>query len=142
MEQGRLEESQLLSTHMSRNWENGNFWVTYAAYKTWSFDGIFWRYLDERFFGKSEGGFEERLKLLPREQVHAMEAFVERKLKEKDENTLIDWYAPDSEAKLPPDILSVGSSTTSDLSKADGVAGHGPLSMDEIRNGVAPLGWI
>lgn len=107
--QGRLKESEILSTRMRENWESGRFWLTYAAQRTWAFDGIFWKYLDEKFFGKNESGdFKERLKLLPPEQVDAMEEFVKRKLKEKEECTLVDWYEPGAESKLPPDILSVG----------------------------------
>ncbi|KAK4242782.1 hypothetical protein C8A03DRAFT_39941 [Achaetomium macrosporum] len=107
IEQGRLQESDiLLSTRMRKSWETGHFWVTYAARRTWAFDAIYWRFLDEKFFGKNwSGDFLERLKLLPPEQVDAMESFVERKLKEKEEKTIVDWYEPGAEAKLPPDIL-------------------------------------
>ncbi|RDL41505.1 Uncharacterized protein BP5553_01484 [Venustampulla echinocandica] len=97
IEQGRLDEPQL----------------AYAARKSWAFDGIFWRSLDERFFGKNSSGFMERLKLLPSGQVAAMEAFVERKMEEKRDCTLIDWYAQDAESKLPPGILSLGSTRAS-----------------------------
>lgn len=113
VQQGRLTESQVLSTHMRRSWETGDFWLAYAARKSWAFDGIFWRSLDERFFGKNEGGFMERLKLLPPEQVAAMDPFVERKMQEKEQCTLIDWYAEDAEFMVPPDILGVGSTRSS-----------------------------
>lgn len=109
MEQGRLRQPQVLSTHMRRSWETGDFWLVYAARKSWAFDGIFWRTLDRRFFGDNPAGFMERLKLLSPEQVAAMEAFVERKMQEKEESTLIDWYAKDSASKLPPNILSLDS---------------------------------
>ncbi|KAG8414391.1 hypothetical protein J3459_014778 [Metarhizium acridum] len=109
IEQGRLDQSQVLSTHMRRSWETGDFWLVYAARKSWAFDGIFWRTLDKRFFGDNPAGFMERLKLLPPQQVAAMEAFVERKMQEKEESTLIDWYAKDSVSKLPPNILSLDS---------------------------------
>ncbi|PNY26322.1 Uncharacterized protein TCAP_03752 [Tolypocladium capitatum] len=104
IEQGRLDESQVLSTHMRRSWETGDFWLAYAARKTWAFDGIFWRRLDERFFGKNEGGFMERLTLLPPKQMAKMEVLVERKMQERDECTLVDWYAEDAMSKLPPSI--------------------------------------
>ncbi len=69
---------------------------------------IYWRFPDEKFFGKNESGdFMERLKLLPPEQVAAMEGFVERKMEGK-EGGLVDWYEPGAESKLPLDILSVG----------------------------------
>lgn len=108
MEQGRLTESGILPSRMRESWESGQFWVTYAARRTWAFDAIFWRFLDERFFGKNESGdFMERAKILPREQNDAMEHFVTRKLQEKEEATLVDWYDTDAEARLPRDILSV-----------------------------------
>lgn len=65
------------------------------------------------FFGKNEAGFKERLKLLSPEQVAAMDSFVERKMQEKEQCTLVDWYAEDAESMLPPDILGVGSARAS-----------------------------
>lgn len=113
MEQGRIDKSQVLSAPIRRSWETGDFWTAYAARKSWAFDGIFWRALDERFFGDcgSESTMERlrlRLRLLPTEQAAAMEEFVERKMREKEEGTLIDWYADGSESRLPPNILSEG----------------------------------
>lgn len=107
IEQGRLKASDImLSTRMRESWESGNFWLTFAARRTWAFDGIYWNFLDEKYFGKNESGdFKERLKLLPPEQIDAMEAFVERKLREKEEHTIVDWYEPGAESKLPPDVL-------------------------------------
>ncbi|KAG9250826.1 phosphotransferase family protein [Emericellopsis atlantica] len=121
VDSGRLHESQVLSTHMRRSWETGGFWLAYAARKSWAFDGIFWRSLDERFFGKNAGGFIERLKLLPSKQVADMEAFVERKMREREECTLIDWYAEDAESKLPPNVIEVltCSPTTTATSQID-----------------------
>ncbi|KAG9253896.1 phosphotransferase family protein [Emericellopsis atlantica] len=111
IERGRLTKSEILSSRMRESWESGQFWVTYAARRTWAFDAIFWRFLDEKFFEKNEDGDSmDRIKLLPQEQIDAMEHFVTRKLQEKEEGTLVDWYETDSEARLPPDILSVGSS--------------------------------
>ena len=105
VEEGRLDGSEaMLSSRMRESWETGGFWVTYAARKSWAFDGIYWSFLDERFFGRNESGdFMERLKLLTPGQVAAMEPFVERKMREKEEGTLVDWYEPGAE--LPPDVL-------------------------------------
>jgi hypothetical protein len=109
MELGRLEKTDVLSAHMRRSWETGRFWVTHAASRSHAFDGIYWRFLDEKVFGKNESGdFTERLKLLPPEQVAAMEGFVERKMREGKEGGLVDWYQPGAESRLPPDILTVG----------------------------------
>jgi hypothetical protein len=116
VQQGRLEDSEiLLSARMRKSWETGHFWVTYSARRTWAFDGIYWKFLDEKFFGRNEGGdYLARLKLLPPEQVEAMEGFVERKMREKEEGTLVDWYEPGTESKLPPDILAIGRSGEQD----------------------------
>ncbi|RDL36432.1 uncharacterized protein BP5553_05784 [Venustampulla echinocandica] len=43
--------SPRLSTYMRESWETGRFWLNYAARKSWAFDSIYWKYLDERFFG-------------------------------------------------------------------------------------------
>ena len=100
---------------MRKGWETGHFWVTYAARRTWAFDGIYWEFLDEKFFGRNEGGdYLARLKLLPPDQVEAMESFVERKLREKEEGTLVDWYEHGAESKLPSNILDVGRSAGQD----------------------------
>lgn len=34
-----------------------------------------------------------------------MDGLVERKMREREEETLVDWYAEDGEGCLPPDIL-------------------------------------
>lgn len=41
-----------LSTYMRESWETGRFWLGYATRKAWAFDTIFWKYLNDRFFGK------------------------------------------------------------------------------------------
>ncbi|KAJ6436360.1 hypothetical protein O9K51_11074 [Purpureocillium lavendulum] len=106
IEKGILGNSQVLSRHMRRSWETGDFWVAYAARKSWAFDGIFWRFLDKRFFGNNDA-FVDRLELLPHKQITAMEGFVERKMQEKKECRLIDWYIEGSGSNLPPDVLAV-----------------------------------
>jgi hypothetical protein len=40
-----------LSRYMRKSWETGRFWLNYAARGSWAFDTIFWKHLDERFFG-------------------------------------------------------------------------------------------
>ncbi|UNI16483.1 hypothetical protein JDV02_002914 [Purpureocillium takamizusanense] len=106
---GLLDDSQVLSRRMRCSWETGDFWVAYAARKSWAFDGIFWKFLDKRFFGNNEeGAFIDRLKRLPPKKITAMEGFVERKMQEKEECSLVDWYVEESESKLLPNILAVG----------------------------------
>lgn len=43
-----------LSTYMRESWETGRFRLNYAARKSWAFDTIFWKYLDERFLGSRQ----------------------------------------------------------------------------------------
>lgn len=107
IEEGRLDQSQVLSRHMRRSWETGDFWVAYAARKSWAFDGIYWRSLDKLFFGNDGDSIKDRLILLPSNQAAAMEGFVERKMQEKEECRLIDWYVEESDSNLPPDIHSL-----------------------------------
>ncbi|KAL1905607.1 hypothetical protein Sste5344_008693 [Sporothrix stenoceras] len=77
---------------MRANWLSGRLWMTYAARKTWAFDAIYWRFLDEDLCGKRKDtdndGYVflvERLAMLPPAQVAAMDAFVSRKVSERDE---------------------------------------------------------
>lgn len=106
---GRLMPTEILSTRMRQSWKSGRFWLTYAARRTWAFDAIYWRFLDEKYFGRNtDGDLAKRLALLPTAQVKAMEEFVARKLEEKESKILVDWYAPEAESGLPPNILPVG----------------------------------
>ncbi|RDW68899.1 uncharacterized protein DSM5745_08659 [Aspergillus mulundensis] len=89
IERGVLKEEHRLSHHMLKSWESGDFWVNYAARKSWAFDLVYWAKIDRRFFG--EGDIEDRLKLLTEEERAAMDGFVEMKLKQKEEGGLGDW---------------------------------------------------
>lgn len=85
---------------MRESWETGRFWLNYAARKSWAFDTIFWKYLDERFFGRRDGGtpptprqdlWKTRLHLLSDRERNAMEPFVKKKVEESRERILVDW---------------------------------------------------
>lgn len=86
-----------LSKYMKESWETGRFWLNYAARKSWAFDKIFWRFLDEKFFGARQEGLDEndlwksRLGMFTEEERNAMEIFAERKMKESEERILVDW---------------------------------------------------
>lgn len=41
IDSGRLEDEQRLSRSMQQSWESGDFWVTYAAKKGFTFDALF-----------------------------------------------------------------------------------------------------
>lgn len=86
-----------LSTYMRESWETGRFWLTYVARKSWAFETIFWKYLDERFFGPREQGlprnhyWKARIDLLSEDERNAMEPFVEQKMETRKERKIVDW---------------------------------------------------
>jgi hypothetical protein len=83
---GFIGEENRLSGHMRESWDNGGFWVSYAARRSWAFDVIYWAKVDRRFFG--EGSLGDRIGLLTVEERDRMEGFVQRKLAEKEEGGL------------------------------------------------------
>jgi len=74
--------------------------------KSWAFDTIFWKYLDERFFGQREDSIEKndlwktRVHLLSKNARDAMEPFVERKLEEIKERKLVEWGPEAAKSRL------------------------------------------
>ncbi|KAL1896520.1 hypothetical protein Sste5346_004554 [Sporothrix stenoceras] len=102
-----------LAGHMRQSWQTGHFWVVYAAQRTWAFDAIYWRFLDTKFYGPyPDDGVapaceDARIGELSSEQVSAMDAFVARKMREKEEARLVDWYAPSAEVQRASYILNI-----------------------------------
>jgi hypothetical protein len=99
-EAGMTEPNPLpapLSTYMRESWETGRFFLSYAARKSWAFDAMYWKFLDERFFGARESGifkndlWKTRIHLLSEEERAAIEPFVERKMAESKTRCIIDW---------------------------------------------------
>ncbi|KAH8668690.1 hypothetical protein BX600DRAFT_487265 [Xylariales sp. PMI_506] len=96
--------SLLLSPYMRESWETGRFWLNNAARNSWAFDTIYWKYLDERFFGEREVDvsatdlWKTRVHLLSEEERAAMEPLVQAKMGETKERILVEWE--DSEARL------------------------------------------
>ncbi|GKU15204.1 unnamed protein product [Fusarium langsethiae] len=86
-----------LSTYMRESWVSGRFWLNYASRKSWAFDTIFWKYLDERFFGPRERDVPQdklwttRVDLLEKAGIETMDLFVQRKMDEMKERVLVDW---------------------------------------------------
>ncbi|RGP63746.1 phosphotransferase [Fusarium sporotrichioides] len=86
-----------LSSYMRESWASGRFWLNYASRKSWAFDAIFWKFLDERLFGTRETTIEEdsywkaRTHILGEEGRKTMEMFVQKKMGEMKERVLIDW---------------------------------------------------
>ncbi|CRG85858.1 hypothetical protein PISL3812_02864 [Talaromyces islandicus] len=90
IERGVLAEENRLSLHMMESWKKGDFWVCYAARRSWAFDMVYWAKIDRRFFGT--GDLEDRLRLLTSEEREALDAFVQKKLMEKEQCSLIDEH--------------------------------------------------
>ena len=86
-----------LSTYMRESWETGRFWLNYGARKSWAFDAMYWKHLDQRFFGDrgdkilKDDLWKTRVHLLTEEERAAMEPFVARKMEESKERIIVDW---------------------------------------------------
>lgn len=95
-----------MSTYMRESWSTGRFWLSYGARKSWAFDMVFWRYLDERFFGArtegvpDEGLWRTRVHLLTEEERDAMEPFVAKKMGEMKERKIVHWEESDARQRL------------------------------------------
>jgi hypothetical protein len=105
-EQDMAPGSLLLSAYMRESWATGCFWLNYAARKSWAFDTIYWKYLDERFFGKREEGvpaqelWKTRVQLLNQDERDAMELLVQTKMEESKERVLVEWEAAEATERL------------------------------------------
>jgi len=81
-----------LSQRMRQSWENRTWMLNYAARKSWSFDFVWWKFLDEAYFGPNENqDCQDRLKLLSESQREVMDAFVARKMEESRNREIVEW---------------------------------------------------
>ncbi|KAI0127404.1 phosphotransferase [Xylariales sp. AK1849] len=98
--------SLLLSAYMRESWETGRFWLNYAARRSWAFDTIYWKYLDERFFGERvkdvpiEELWKTRVHLLSEVKRAAMKPLVQTKMEETKERVLVEWDATETTQRL------------------------------------------
>lgn len=103
--------SQPWSVYMRQSWETGRFWLNYAIRKGWAFDSIYWKFLDERFFGERPKGIAEeafwrsRIDLLTEKEREAMEPFVEKKMKQSKERVLVDDWDEDEVGRRFTEVL-------------------------------------
>ncbi|CAG7554594.1 unnamed protein product [Fusarium equiseti] len=94
------------STYMRESWVSGRFWLNYAARKSWAFDTIFWKFLDDRFFGPRQADVSDgrywatRVDLLEENEKRNMEILVRRKMDEMKERVLVDWDASEAKSLL------------------------------------------
>lgn len=85
-----------LSRYMRESWETSRFWLDFALRRSWSFEIIYCKFLDERFFGKRPADvlrdkyWTLRHHLLPDRERALMELFVQKRTEEtKEESWLI-----------------------------------------------------
>ncbi|KAH6709212.1 hypothetical protein BKA61DRAFT_579284 [Leptodontidium sp. MPI-SDFR-AT-0119] len=84
--------TKTLAQRMRESWETNSWMVNFASRKSWSFDALFWRYLDPAYFGPNEDGdHKARLHLLPIDEAKAIEPFVRTKMEEAKERILVEW---------------------------------------------------
>ena len=91
---GSLRESQRLSDKMALSVENGLFWFCLPARKSFMTDEIYWKFLDERYFGPLSA-LSDRLTLLTPDERDHMEDFVREKMRQKEERTLEEYQTFD-----------------------------------------------
>lgn len=103
IDRGRLKDEERLSATMQQSWESGDFWVTYAARKSFAFDAVFWKKLDSRFFGPGmsteDDRWKERIDLLTEDERANMEKVVKKKLEEMRTRGL-SWEPDELDLKI------------------------------------------
>lgn len=93
---GMLQEEQRLSDKMLQSWQCGDFWVVYAARKSFAFDDIFWRKVYPRFVGPGtpeEGVLRKQAGILSEQDEKDLETFVSKKMVEMQTRELV--WEPD-----------------------------------------------
>ncbi|OQE06140.1 hypothetical protein PENVUL_c019G09050 [Penicillium vulpinum] len=85
------KEEERLSGPMQESWESGDFWIAYAARRSIAFDSIYWKKIDQRFFGPIENvedAWRQRLDLFSDTEKEEMESLVAKKVKEMETRVL------------------------------------------------------
>lgn len=81
-----------LSRSMRRSWEERDWMINYAARDSWAFDFIWWKFLDERYFGPNDDqDHRARLHLLSGIQNAAMDNLVTAKAEERSHRRVFEW---------------------------------------------------
>ncbi|PYI06350.1 hypothetical protein BO78DRAFT_461292 [Aspergillus sclerotiicarbonarius CBS 121057] len=91
---GHITPEQRLSKVMEKSIESGLFWICLALRHGSMFDRIYWRFIDERFYGPFES-IEKRMGLLSEEEQVEFDLFCERKMEKKREGKLDVNYSID-----------------------------------------------
>ncbi|KAI0165358.1 phosphotransferase family protein [Hypoxylon sp. FL1284] len=89
---GRGAELVPLSRRMRESWEKRTWMISYAARKSWAFDFLWWKYVDESYFGQNQDqDHKARLELFSEPQKRVMESFVARKIEDQSNKEMIKW---------------------------------------------------
>jgi aminoglycoside phosphotransferase (APT) family kinase protein len=81
-----------LSQRMWESWEKKTWMINYAARKSWAFDFVWWKFLDENYFGPNEAqDYQARMEVLSESQRSLMDAFVAQKMEENDNGDIVEW---------------------------------------------------
>lgn len=95
-----------LSRLMRDSWESQTWMINYVARKSWSLDFIWWKHLDEHFFGVNEDeDYQIRLDLLSEAQRKEMDKVVAQKMEEKSRPEVIQWGEEDAARRLAEVLL-------------------------------------
>lgn len=105
---GNGRPSTSMAKRMARNWENGRFFVDYCARRNYGFDPIYWKCIDEKFFGKNKktdvllkkGGYKGRLHLLSEKDRAQMEPFIAWKMEDREDEKIVEWDEKDAKVVL------------------------------------------
>ncbi|KAI9736401.1 MAG: hypothetical protein M1818_006134 [Claussenomyces sp. TS43310] len=91
----QLNDDERLSIRMRKYWDSGDFWINYAARKSWSVDLIFWEKLYKRFFGddtdSDHADVDKAVAGLGKQEREDMETLVAMKLEQKETRNLDSW---------------------------------------------------
>lgn len=86
------ETEKPLSQLMRESWEKRTWILSHAFWKSWAFDFIWWRFLDEKYFGPNETeDHTSRPGILSEPRRKVMETFVERKMEESKSKEIVKW---------------------------------------------------
>ncbi|CAI4220123.1 unnamed protein product [Parascedosporium putredinis] len=81
-----------LSQRMRMSWKEKTWLINYAVLDSWGFDFIWWKFLDERFYGPNEDqDHRSRLHLLSEPQTTAMCDLVATKAHERLDRKIFEW---------------------------------------------------
>ncbi|KAL4964177.1 uncharacterized protein BDV14DRAFT_190481 [Aspergillus stella-maris] len=134
IEQGWLKTEQRLSEAMRDSWKSGNFWISYAARNSFAFDLIYWRKIDQRFFGDiscpAEDVWRHRLDLLESGERAEKENIAIRKVEEMNNRELV--WDPDDYTREPVEKGFGDDAGDSDEAEAEGDDGDVDSDMNRL----------